>query len=80
MNKTPYEIRLELMHLAKGMLDNQLESQVEFAKKAFELATATNREVIATWQDFSPKTYSVEDVIGLATKMNEFISRPNKND
>lgn len=78
MNKTPFEIRLELTHLAKEMLDQQLTIQVEMAKKAFELATATNRETIAQWETFQPKMYTVEELVDLASKMNAFISQPTR--
>lgn len=78
MNKTPFEIRLELTHLAKAMLDQQLAIQVEMAKKAFELATATNREAVAQWETFQPRMYTVDEILDLATKMNAFISQPTR--
>lgn len=78
MNKTPFEIRLELTHLAKAMLDQQLAIQVEMAKKAFELATAANREAVAQWETFQPRMYTVDEIVELATKMNTFISQPTR--
>lgn len=78
MNKTPFEIRLELTYLAKQMLDQQLNIQVEMAKKAFELAASTNREAIAQWEAYQPKMYTVDEIVDLASKMNMFISQPTR--
>ncbi len=66
-NKTPYEIRLELLQLAQDVLSKQ-----HYARAA---ANATDSD--KTFPVTSAPT--TEEIIAEAEKMNNFISKANPN-
>lgn len=73
-NKTPYEVRLELLMMAKDYLEKMQVAQIEFAKdtfnKAIELGTATTSD----WQKFAPQ-FTVEDIMQKASQLYSFVSK-----
>lgn len=75
MNKTPYEIRLELLQMAKAHFDAQFALQLEFAKKMFDSALAANQVGIGGWKDYVPQSYSLDDVMKKATELYSFVSK-----
>lgn len=74
-NKSPYEIRLELLQMAKEHLDSQFILQLEFAKKVFDAAVAANQVAVDTWQDYLPKVYTVEDIMAKANDLYGFVTK-----
>ena len=62
--KTPYEIRLELLQLAQGILQNQHEARGAEANSTRPRATT------------APTT---EEIIAEAEKMNAFVSKANQS-
>lgn len=75
MSKTPYEIRLEILKMAKEHLDNMHLAQAEFAKQAFSQALALNKATFEQWKEFSPASYSIDDVMKKATELYAFINK-----
>lgn len=75
MNKTPYEIRLELLQMAKEHLDAQFLLQMEFAKKVFDSALAANQVTLAAWKDYVPQGYTMDDLMKKATELYTFVSK-----
>jgi hypothetical protein len=72
MSKTPYEIRLDLLRLAK----ENLFEPFTFERLNKEQEFFANREVDPnTPYPKMPKAPTTEDVIAEAKKLNEFISK-----
>lgn len=81
-NKTPYEIRLELLQMAKDYLDTVQQvqlSQVQFAKDAFakaiELQALTVEQTKEQLAKFMPKQYTMEDLMAKANEMYSFVTK-----
>jgi hypothetical protein len=75
VNKSPYEIRLELLQMAKDQLDAQFQLQLEFAKKVFDAALAANQVTLDTWKTFVPAGYTIDDITKKATELYGFVSK-----
>ena len=69
-NKNPFEIRTEMLALAKDYMDQQYHMNVAFAEKALEEGKKTIDEV----QDMY-KMYSMEDLMEKAKEMYSFVSK-----
>ena len=69
-NKNPFEIRAEMLQLAKEYMDTQYHMNVEFAEKAI----AAGRKSIEEVQDMY-KMYSMEDLMERAREMYSFVSK-----
>jgi methionine synthase II (cobalamin-independent) len=75
MAKTPYEIRLDLLTMAKDMLDKQYEAASNMAWKAFEKASEDNKDMYKSFDQYIPKMFHPDEVISQAEKLQEFINR-----
>lgn len=78
-SKTPYEIRLELLRLARDHLESTYRSQCEFAtqmmsiyNKAGESAIEANLEAM---KGLVPKTFSIEDIVAKANELYSFVGK-----
>jgi len=69
-NKNPFEIRAEMLTLAKDYMDQQYYMNKEFAEKMFEAGQKTMEEV-----QEACKMYSVEDLMEKAKEMYSFVSK-----
>ena len=69
-NKNPYEIRTEMLQLAKDYMDTQYRMNVEFAQKALE----AGRKSVEDVQDMY-KMYSMDDLMEKAKEMYSFVSK-----
>lgn len=72
-NKTPYEVRLDILTLAKQYMDNNqlLENQV--ANTAFSHALAEDEATADDWELYAPKQYTPEELIEVAQKLYDFV-------
>lgn len=81
MSKTPYEIRLDLLAMAQGILSEQamnLRIQMEndwnmSCEREREIATRMNSAIAVPKFPNIPQ-YSEDDVIDMAKKLNDFVS------
>jgi len=69
MNKNPFEIRAEMLALAKDYMDNQYHMNVDFARNMFEQGKIQFDE----YQD-AMHMYSMEDLMAKAKEMYTFVS------
>jgi ABC-type transporter lipoprotein component MlaA len=69
-NKNPFEIRTEMLALAKDYMDQQYHMNVAFAEKALEAGKKSVEEV----QDMY-KMYSMEELMEKAKEMYAFVSK-----
>jgi hypothetical protein len=69
-NKNPFEIRAEMVQLAKEYMDKQQEISVQFAKDMFEQGKMQTKQFQEACQ-----MYSVEDMMKKAQEMYSFVSK-----
>jgi len=68
-NKNPFEIRSEMLQLAKDYMDQQYHMNVQFAEKMVE----ANKMQMEEFQKYV-KMYSVEELMAKAREMYTFVS------
>ena len=71
MSKSPYEVRLDLLQMAKDMLDKQYQMSMDIAWKTIE----TNKEMYKDAEKYMPKMFTSEEIINQAEKLQEFINK-----
>ena len=67
-NKNPFEIRSEVLGMAKDYLDKQYAMNVEFTKKLFEQGKKTAEEMQTA---YTP--YTMDELMKKATEMYAFV-------
>ena len=75
MAKNPYEIRYDLLQMAKEMLDQQYSTASSMYWSAFEKAAENNAEIYKEYEKYVPKMFSPEEVIAQAEKLQSFINK-----
>ena len=68
-NKNPFEIRAEILQLAKDYLDQSYQMNLAFMQKAAEQGKKTFEE----YQE-ATKMYSMEELMNKAKEMYSFVS------
>ena len=71
MSKSPYEVRLDLLQMAKDNLDKQYQMNLDLAWKAFE----ANKELYKEAEKYMPKMITPEEIIKQAEKLQGFINK-----
>lgn len=74
-NKSPYEIRLEVLQMAKEHLDAAFKAQCDFALQMGAALHAANKATLSEIQALMPKTYSVDDITKKAVELYSFVLR-----
>jgi hypothetical protein len=74
-NKNPFEIRTDLLFLAKDYLEKQQELAWEFQKQAIEKLNENTTDVTKFLENNKPQNYTVSDLISKATEMYNFVSK-----
>lgn len=69
-NKNPFEIRSEVLELAKGYMDKQIEMNIEYAEKMQALGKIKADEYMKA---FTP--YTFEEMMDKAKEMYSFVSK-----
>ena len=75
MAKTPYEIRFDLLLMAKDMLDRQYEQSVAIAWQALEKGMETNKTLYKDVEKYVPKMFTPEEIIEQAERLQGFVSK-----
>lgn len=70
MSKTGYEIRADILHLAKEYMDKQSALYMEYSKKMID---AGNQNMSELAKNYIPN-YSIEDMIKIAERMYSFVN------
>lgn len=73
-NKNPFEIRSEMLQLAKDYMDQQFYMNKEFAEKMFDAGKQTAEEMQEACQ-----IYTVEELMAKAKEMYSFVSDKGDN-
>ena len=69
-NKNPFEIRSEMLALAKDYMDQQVSMNMQFAEKAVEEGKKSLEEAQAMCQ-----MYSIEELMEKAKEMYSFVAK-----
>jgi ABC-type transporter lipoprotein component MlaA len=69
-NKNPFEIRSEMMQLAKEYMDQQVHMNMHFAEKAVEQGKKTIEEAQEMCQ-----MYSMDELMAKAKEMYSFVAK-----
>jgi len=69
-SKNPFEIRAEMLQLAKEYMDQQYQMNVQFAEKMMDQGKKTAEELKEMY-----KMYSMEELMEKAKEMYSFVSK-----
>ncbi len=69
-HKNPFEIRTEMLQMAKDYMDQQYQMNIQLANDLYEQGQKTAEEVKDAY-----KMYSVEDMMDKAKEMYSFVSK-----
>ena len=70
----PYQIRTDILAMAKNMLDKQYDTQMKIAQTMFD-ANKENMDLAKeAWEKYIPKMYTMEEVMEKANEMYSFVS------
>lgn len=75
MSKTPYEIRYDVLTMAKDMLDRQYEQSAAVAWETLNRAAEHNKEIYKEYEKYVPKMFTPEEIIAQAEKLQNFINK-----
>lgn len=73
--KNPFEIRTDLLAMAKDYLDQQYHLNMEFYRKAFDEALAANKVSVDNWSKFVPTPYTFEELTKKAQELYTFVEK-----
>jgi len=71
--KTPYELRYDILGMAKEMFDKQYEVNMEVAHKAMDLYKGNAEEAMKAWDQYAPEMYTTEEVKKNAETLYDFV-------
>jgi len=69
-NKNPFEIRADILQLAKEYMDQQYDMNIQFAENMMSEGEKSMSEVKETY-----KMYSMDDLMEKAKEMYSFVSK-----
>lgn len=75
MAKNPYEIRFDLLTMAKEILDRQYEQASTIAWEAFTRASESNKDIYKDVEKYLPKMFTPDEIIAQAEKLQTFINK-----
>jgi hypothetical protein len=70
----PFEIRTQLLEMAKQYLEKQHEINTQFAKQAFEELVKQGQKVESDYKEYMPKMYTFDEVLNQAQKLYGFVA------
>lgn len=83
-SKNPFEVRLEVLKMAKEMYDQAYNEATQMAWSMVEKSAGYQNKTMAEMQAYletiKPKMYSPADVIAKANELYEFITNTGKKD
>lgn len=71
--KTPYEIRLELLQMAKDHLDATFKAQVDFSTQMINALVAANKASVEEMKKLVPQAYTFDDITKKAAELYSFV-------
>lgn len=73
-NKTPYELRLEILYLAQNIVDRRTENELQLIHLQSEPEKYANLTDLIGEDNVDFKNSSVDEVLKVAKRLNQFVS------
>jgi hypothetical protein len=70
----PYQIRTDVLAMAKDMLDKQYDVQMKIAQTMYEVNKENVELAQEAWSKYIPKMYTMEEVMEKANELYSFVS------
>lgn len=70
----PYQIRYDVLNMAKEMLDKQYDMQMEVAYRAMDLFKENAEQALEAYQKYIPKAITPDEIKAQADKLYEFVA------
>ena len=74
MSKNPYEVRLETLKMAKEMVDQQFNLQMDLMFNMIDQAKESGENVKDAYDKYVPDMYKPENVIDKAQELYKYVS------
>lgn len=74
-NKNPFELRTDILAMAKDYMDRQYEINMQFAQQAFEEAVKAQKVSADSWKSYVPEAYTIEELMKKAQELYGFVSK-----
>jgi len=74
MANNPYQIRYDVLNMAKEMLDRQYDIQMDIAYRAMDMYKENAEQAMEAYQKYIPKAITPEEIKAQAEKLYEFVS------
>lgn len=76
--KTPFEIRADLLKQSQDFLMEQYKANVEFAKSTFDVMVKEGQAIQEEWMKHKPTFFTLDDIIKKAGELNDFVTSNRK--
>lgn len=73
-DKNPFEIRLEVLQMAKDYMDKQAEIQMDFAVASFTELVKFGKKTAEQWAEYAPKQYTTAELMDKAAEFYSFVT------
>jgi hypothetical protein len=70
----PYQIRTDILSMAKEMMDKSYDTQMQLAYSVMEQYKDNAEQALEAWQRYVPKMYTPDEVKAQAEKLYEFVT------
>jgi hypothetical protein len=70
----PFEIRTQMLEMAKSYLEKQQEINTQFAKQAFDQLVVTGQCLQTEWKDYAPQMYNFDEITKKAKELYGFVN------
>lgn len=74
----PYQIRTDILSMAKEMLDKAYDTQMTLAYNVLEQYKENTDQALEAWQRYVPKMYTPDELKKQAEALYEFVSNDKK--
>ena len=74
MSKNPYEIRLETLKMAKEMVDQQFNLQMDLMFNMIDQAKESGENVKDAYDKYVPDMYKPEEIVKRANQLYAYVS------
>lgn len=73
--KNPFEIRTDILAMAKDYMDRQFEVNMQFASLSFEKMVEAGKATQEEWQKYAPKQYDIAELTKKAEELYTFVTK-----
>lgn len=77
-NKNPFELRADLLSMAKDYMDTQYHMNMDFARRAFDAAVEAGKATQEQWKTFAPPAYTIDEMKKVAEQLYSFVAPARK--